>query len=191
VVASILWFLAQVEEEAEHVNDPEDLYPHWEELLVGALAFAVLFYFMWKWVLPRVSALLQERRDKIQGDLERAEETRRQAEQELAGYRQQLANARAESNGIIEEARKTAEQLRADIQARAEREAAATVAKAQEEIRAERDRVFQELRGEIGEIAVTLAGRVVGESLDAKAHQRLIDAYIDEVASGVAGNGKH
>jgi F-type H+-transporting ATPase subunit b len=191
VVASILWFLAQVEEEAEHVNDPEDLYPHWEELLVGALAFAVLFYFMWKWVLPRVSALLQERRDKIQGDLERAEETRRQAEQELAGYRQQLANARAESNGIIEEARKTAEQLRADIQARAEREAAATVAKAQEEIRAERDSVFQELRGEIGEIAVTLAGRVVGESLDARAHQRLIDAYIDEVASGVAGNGKH
>ena len=191
MVASILWFLAQVEEEAEHVNDPEDLYPHWEELLVGALAFAVLFYFMWKWVLPRVSALLQERRDKIQGDLERAEETRRQAEQELAGYRQQLANARAESNGIIEEARKTAEQLRADIQARAEREAAATVAKAQEEIRAERDRVFQELRGEIGEIAVTLAGRVVGESLDARAHQRLIDAYIDEVASGVAGNGKH
>ena len=123
--------------------------------------------------------------------LERAEETRRQAEQELAGYRQQLANAREESNGIIEEARKTAEQLRADIQARAEREAAATLAKAQEEIRAERDRVFQELRGEIGEIAVTLAGRVVGESLDAKAHQRLIDGYIDEVAKGAAGNGKH
>ena len=191
MVASILWFLAQAEEEAEPVNDAKDLYPHWEELLVGALAFAVLFYFVWKWVLPRVGALLEERRDKIQGDLERAEETRRQAEQELAEYRQQLANAREESNGIIEEARKTAEQLRADIQARAEREAAATVAKAQEEIRAERDRVFQELRGEIGEIAVTLAGRVVGESLDAKAHQRLIDGYIDEVARGAAGNGKH
>jgi F-type H+-transporting ATPase subunit b len=191
VVATILWFLAQAEEEAEPVNDAKDLYPHLGELLVGALAFAVLFYFMWKWVLPRVGALLEERRDKIQGDLERAEETRQQAEQELAEYRQQLANAREESNGIIEEARKTAEQLRADIQARAEREAAATVAKAQEEIRAERDRVFQELRGEIGEIAVTLAGRVVGESLDAKAHQRLIDGYIDEVASGAAGNGKH
>jgi F-type H+-transporting ATPase subunit b len=190
VVATIFWFLAQAEEEAEPVNDAKDLYPHWEELLVGALAFAVLFFFIWKWVLPRVGALLEERRDKIQGDLERAEETRRQAEQELAEYRQQLASAREESNGIIEEARKTAEQLRADIQARAEREAAATVAKAQEEIRAERDRVFQELRGEVGEIAVTLAGRVVGETLDAKTHQRLIDEYIDEVASGAAGNGK-
>jgi F-type H+-transporting ATPase subunit b len=191
VIASIVWLLGQAEGEAEPVNDAKDLYPHWQELLVGALAFAVLFFFVWKWVLPRVSALLEERRQKIQGDLESAEQTRRQAEQELADYREQLANARQESNGIIEEARKTAEQLRADIQARAEREATATVAKAQEEIRAERDRVFQELRGEIGEIAVELAERVVGAALDAKAHQRLIDEYIDEVASGASGNGKH
>jgi F-type H+-transporting ATPase subunit b len=189
VIASIVWFLAQAE--PGPVNDAKDLYPHWQELLVGALAFAVLFFFVWKWVLPRVNALLEERRQKIQGDLERAEHTRTQAEQELAGYREQLANARQESNGIIEEARKTAEQLRADIQARAEREAAATVAKAQEEIRAERDRVFQELRGEIGEIAVELAERVVGASLDAKSHQRLIDEYIDQVSQGASGNGKH
>jgi F-type H+-transporting ATPase subunit b len=191
VIASIVWFLAQAEGEAEPVNDAKDLYPHWEELLVGALAFAVLFFFVWKWVLPRVSALLEERRDKIQGDLESAEQTRTQSERELAEYREQLATARQEANGIIEEARKTAEQVRVDIQARAEGEAAATVSKAQEEIRAERDRVFQELRGEIGEIAVELAERVVGASLDAKAHQRLIDEYIDEVASGASGNGKH
>jgi len=191
VVATIYWLLAQAEGEAEPVNDAKDLYPHWEELLVGVLAFAVLFFFVWKWVLPRVSALLEERREKIQGDLESAEQTRTQAEQELAEYREQLATARQEANGIIEEARKTAEQVRADIQARAEREAAATVTKAQEEIRSERDRVFQELRGEIGEIAVELAERVVGASLDAKSHQRLIDEYIDEVASGASGNGKH
>jgi len=117
VVASILWFLAQVEEEAEPVNDPKDLYPHWEELLVGALAFAVLFYFMWKWVLPRVSALLQERRDKIQGDLERAEETRRQAEQELAGYRQQLANAR-DVAGRLDAAREAQRHLLDSIRTR-------------------------------------------------------------------------
>ena len=191
MIASIVWLLAQAEGEAEPVNDAKDLYPHWEELLVGALAFGILFFFVWKWVRPRVSALLEERREKIQGDLESAEQTRTQAEQELAEYREQLATARQEANGIIEEARKTAEQVRADVQARAEREAAATVTKAQEEIRAERDRVFQELRGEIGEIAVELAERVVGASLDAKSHQRLIDEYIDEVASGASGNGKH
>jgi F-type H+-transporting ATPase subunit b len=85
-------------------------------------------------------------------------------------------------------ARNTAEQLRRDLEARAEEEAQATVARAQEEIRAERDRVFQELRTQVGEIAVELAGRVVGESLDPSVHERLIDQYIDEVASG--GNGE-
>lgn len=189
--ASILSILAQAEEEAAEVNDAADLYPHWEELVVGALAFAILFFFMWKWVFPRVNTLLEERRTKIQGELEKAEETRRQADTELADYRKQLANAREESNQIIEEARRTAEQLRAEIAAKAEREAETTVARAQEEIRAERDRVFQQLRSEVAELAVGLAGRVVGESLDAKAHERLIDQYIDEVAKSVAGNGKH
>jgi F-type H+-transporting ATPase subunit b len=180
---------------AEAVNDKKDLYLHWNELIVGAIAFAILFFFTAKYVLPRVAKLLDERREKIQGDLEKAEETRRKAEQELADYRAQLANAREESNAIIDEARKTADQLRVDMQQRAEQDAQGIVARAQDEIRAERDRVFQELRGQVAEIAVDLAGRVVGASLDAKAHAQLIDQYIDEVAGspegGSNGNGKH
>ena len=170
-------------------NDKKDLYPHWEELVVGALAFAILFFFMWKWVLPRLNALLEERRQKIQGEMERAEAARAEADSLLADYRLQLAQARDEGNRIIEEARKTADQLRRDVQASAGQEAEATVLRAQEEIRAERDRVFQELRGQVAEIAVDLAGRVVGQALDKSAHERLIDEYIDQVASG--GNGQN
>jgi F-type H+-transporting ATPase subunit b len=184
MLATILTLLAQAEEHAEEVNEASDLYPHWEELLVGALAFGILFFFMWKWVFPRVGALLDERREKIQGDLEKAEATRAEADQLLADYRSQLAGAREEADRIIEEARRTADQVRVDLQTKAEQEAQASVARAQEEIRAERDRVFQELRGQIGEIAVELAGRVVGQTLDRSAHERLIDEYIDEVADG-------
>ena len=63
----------------------------------------------------------------------------------------------------------------------ADREAAETVARAQEEIRAERDRAFQELRGQVGDLAVEIAGRVVGESLDRGRHAKLIDEFIDGV----------
>jgi F-type H+-transporting ATPase subunit b len=188
MMATILALFAATEEAATETNEASDLYPHWEELLVGAVAFAILFYFMRKWVFPRVGALLEERRQKIQGELEQAETTRTEADRLLADYREQLANARDEANRIIEEARQTADQVRVDLQAKAEQESQATVARAQEEIRAERDRVFQELRGQVGEIAVELAGRVVGESLDQKAHARLIDEYIDEVAGGGAQN---
>ncbi|MGZ6545107.1 MAG: F0F1 ATP synthase subunit B [Actinomycetota bacterium] len=169
-------------------SDKENLYPHATELVVGAVAFAIIFFFFWKWVLPRVNTLLEERREKIQGEMERAEASRVAADDELARYKVQLAGAADEANRIIDEARKTADQLRADLQSRAEQESHAIVARAQEEIRAERDRVFQELRTQVGEIAVELAGKVVGESLDTSAHTRLIDEYIDEVTSG---NGKN
>ncbi len=72
---------------AENVNDKADLYPHWQELIVGALAFAVLFFFTWKWVLPRVNTMLEERRQKIQGDLERADQTHKEADQLMIQYR--------------------------------------------------------------------------------------------------------
>ena len=103
----------------ESVSDKKDLYPQASELIVGALAFAILFYFMWKWVIPRVNTLLEERRAQIQGQLESAEQTRQQAERELGEYRTQLASAREDANRIIEEARATAEQFRRDIQAKA------------------------------------------------------------------------
>ncbi len=169
-------------------TDKENIYPHASELIIGAIGFAIVFFAMWKWVLPRANAALEQRREKIQGDLERAEQTRAEADQMLADYRSQLSGAREEANRIIEEARKTADQLRKDLQAKAEQESQATVGRAQDEIRAERDRVLQELGSRVGEIALELAGRVVGRSLDEQAHERLVDEYIELVGES-GGNG--
>jgi F-type H+-transporting ATPase subunit b len=181
--------LAQAEEHGEEVSEAKDLYPAVGELIIGLLAFAVLFFFTWKWVLPKFKEVLEQRREQIQGEMEKAEATRKEADKLQEDYRTQLAGARDEANRIIEEARATADQLRRDLQAKAEEESQAIVGRAQEEIRAERDRVFQELRAQVGSIAVEIAGRVVGQSLDEKTHQRLIDEFIDEVASGAAANG--
>src|SRR5690242_18720888 len=119
-------------------------YPKLSELIMGAIAFFLLLAFMMKWVFLRVNKLLEQRQAKIQGDLDKAEEARHGAEQQLAEYRQSLAGAREEATRIIDEARETAEAMRRDLQTKAEQEAQQIVARAQEEIRAERDRVFQE-----------------------------------------------
>ena len=165
------------------------LYPKASELILGAIAFFILFAFMAKWVMPRVNAILEERRGKIQGDLEKAEQTRQQAEQELTDYRSKLAGARDEGNRIIDEARKTAEAMRQEMNKKAETESQAIVARAQDEIRAERDRVFLELRTQVGELSLQLAGRMVGESLDKARHLRLVDEYIDQLSGMSPGNG--
>jgi F-type H+-transporting ATPase subunit b len=174
---------------AEEAAGPENpILPDIAEVIFGGLAFLIVFGVLWKFAFPALNKMLDERTAKIQGELEKAESTRVDADKVLADYRSQLSGARDEANRIIEEARKTADQLRRDLQAKAEQESQATVGRAQEEIRAERDRVFQELRGQVGEIAVELAARVVGQSLDKASHERLIDEYIDQVAT--SGNGK-
>jgi F-type H+-transporting ATPase subunit b len=165
----------------------ENFYPNSSELIVGLLSFVVIFFFFWKYALPKLNVILDERRDKIVGEMERAEQERKDADKLLEDYRKQLAGARDDANKIIEEARKTADQLRLDLTARAQHDADALVVRAQEEIRAERDRVFQELKASVGQMSVELAGRVVGESLDAKRHEKLVDQYIDQVAG--LGNG--
>ena len=104
--------VAQEEHAPEPVNDPEHLYPHLEELIVGAIAFGVLFFFVAKWVLPRLGKLLDERRAKIQGSLEEAEKAKQDADNMLEQYQQRLRDAGTEAGKVIEEARKTAEQMR-------------------------------------------------------------------------------
>jgi F-type H+-transporting ATPase subunit b len=186
LIASIL---AQAEEHGEEVSEAQDLYPAPGELIVGLIAFLILFFFTWKWVLPRFREVLDEREVKIRGELEKAEGERTEARRLQEQYQQQLAGAREEANRIIEEARATAEDVRRDLQARAEEQAASIVARAQDEIRAERDRVFQELRAQVGTIAVELAERVVDKELDRATHERLIDDYIDDVTAGRGSNG--
>jgi F-type H+-transporting ATPase subunit b len=178
----VVALLAQ--EAAAEAADKNPILPDLAELIFGGLAFVIVFIALWKFAFPQLNQMLDARTAKIQGDLERAESAKVEADTVLADYRAQLAGARDESNRIIEDSRKTADQLRRDLQAKAEQEAASTVARAQEEIRAERDRVFTDLRAQVGEIAVELAGRVVGQSLDSKTHEKLIDDYIEQVAAG-------
>jgi F-type H+-transporting ATPase subunit b len=184
-------FTASLVLAAEQVSEAKDLYPKLSELIMGAIAFGILFFFMWKWVIPRLNQALEARRRKIQGDLEKAEQSRTEAEKLLEDYRAQLSGARDQANRIIDEARKTAEQLRKDMEAKAEQEYQAIVSRAQEEIRAERDRVFEELKAQVGELSVAIAGKVVGRSLDKdkELSLQLVDDYIKELGATAPRNG--
>jgi F-type H+-transporting ATPase subunit b len=182
--------LAQEETQTEEQAQEEEhnpILPEADELIFGSLAFLLVFLVLARFAFPRLNKGLNERQEKIRGDLEKAEEARKEAESSLAGYQEQLREARAEAGTIVEEARKTAEQMRRDLLAKAEDDSRQIVDKAQEEIRAERDRAVQELRRALAEASVELAAKVVGSELDRERQLRLVDEYIDEVAG--MGNG--
>jgi F-type H+-transporting ATPase subunit b len=151
------------------------------ELIWGAIAFFVLLFVVLRLVWPSVDETYRKRTESIEGRLDKAEREKAEADRLLEEYRRRLAAAEEETQRIIEEGRSTAERLRREIRGKAEEEAARELERAREAIRAERDQAMRDLRREVGSLAVELAGRVLGNSLDRDRQLRLIDQYIDEL----------
>ena len=170
-------------EEGGHTDDFTPVAPHTGELIAAAIFFVTLFVIVAKVVLPKLNATLAAREQALSGQLTAAENTRSEADQVLAEYRAKLADAQAEGNRIIEEARRTAESLATERRASAEAEAQALVQRAQADIQAERDRAIGALRTELATLSIDLAGRVVGRSLDHDAQRDLVNSYIDQLTS--------
>ena len=76
------------------------LIPHTAEIIVGFIAFSLLYMVLRRAVVPRFEKAFAERTDAIQGGMERAERAQREAEAALNQYKAQLADARGEAQTI-------------------------------------------------------------------------------------------
>jgi F-type H+-transporting ATPase subunit b len=175
----LAYVLAQ--EAAEHEQSP--IFPAINELIWGTLAFLILVFLMYRTVWPSVDKAFKDRRANIEGKLEQAEKDREEAEQLLEQYRRRLRDAEDETRQILDEARTNADRVRRELLAKAETDAGRELDRARQAIRAERDQAIRQLRNEVGTLAVELATRVVGDSLDRDRQLRLIDEYIDELGN--------
>jgi F-type H+-transporting ATPase subunit b len=173
----LAYLLAQ--ETAAEERNP--ILPATNELFWGAVAFFLLLFLMYRTVWPQVNKAYQDRRANIEGKLEQAEKDRAEAEKLLERYRERLAAAEDETQRILEEARANAERVRKELLAKADADAERQLERARQAIRSERDQAIRQLRGEVGTLAVELATRVVGDSLDRDRQLRLVDQYIDQL----------
>ncbi len=158
------------------------LVPTWTELIIGLIAFLIVFGFLGRLLLPRAQKMLAERTDKIEGGLERAEEAQAEAQQVLEQYRQQLAEARHEAARLREEAREQGAQIIAEMRQEAQAEARRLSEAANAQIQSERQQALIALRTEVGALSTDLASRIVGESLTDEARQsRVVDRFLDDL----------
>jgi F-type H+-transporting ATPase subunit b len=158
------------------------LAPSLPELVIGTIAFLIVFGALYRILLPRIQQTLQERTDQIEGGLERAEEAQREATQTLEQYQAQLAEARHEASRLRQDAQEEGARILAELRERGEAERQRLVAAAHDQIEADRAQAIQALRTEMGALAVELASRVVGEALDSSALQRrVVDRFLDEL----------
>jgi F-type H+-transporting ATPase subunit b len=163
------------------------LIPATIEVAISAVSFLVLFVALWKFALPPITGMLDKRAETIKESLEKAENTRVEAERLLDEYKEQLAVARQEANQVIEQGRKIAESMKDEIVAKASEEREALLAKAKEEIQAEKNAAVAELQASVADLSVAVAGKILGSQMSKADHAALIDKYVAEVG-GLNGN---
>ncbi len=169
------------EEVSEESGGIDLLLPASEELFAGIIAFAIVFFFIWKWAIPALNKTLAARQEAIADELKAAEQAKVEAESLLNDYQAQVAGAKDEAAQIVADAREAGEAVKADIVSRAESEAASIKQRASDEVTAERSRVAEDLKRQVADLSIDVAERVVGSSLGADQQRELVDRYIDEL----------
>jgi F-type H+-transporting ATPase subunit b len=168
------------------------LVPDKVDLIVGLITFGIIFFALWKLVLPRLTTMLEARTEAIEGGLKRADDAQEEANHVLEQYRAQLAEARHEAARLREAAKEEAAQIVAQGRADGAAERQRLIESATAQIEADRQQAVTALRAEVGTLAVELASRIVGESLADEARQaRMVDRFLDEIENeGAAGSSR-
>lgn len=169
------------------------LIPHPIEMILSLVVFALLFFAVKKWVVPNFEKTYASRTSAIEGGLAAAETKQAEADAKLAELTKQLSEARHEAARIREDAREQGATIIAEMREQAQADAARIVDHAHTQIEAERQQAVTSLRAEVGSLAASLAGRIVGESLDDDARQgRVVERFLAELESqDSTRNGAH
>jgi F-type H+-transporting ATPase subunit b len=161
---------------------PNPLIPAWYDIIWSGLWFLIILIAVWKFALPKFTAMLDKRSAAIEGNIAKADEAQKQAEAALEEYTRQLAEARTEAGEIREAAREDGKKIVAEAKEAASSEATRITATAHTQIEAERQTALVSLRSEVGSLAIDLAGGVVGETLsdDARA-TAVVDRFLADL----------
>jgi F-type H+-transporting ATPase subunit b len=180
MVSTMSLLVAAAPADTAKIDNP--LIPHTPELVVGIVAFVLLFLFLRAKVWPRFEEVFRQRAEAIEGGIKRAEQAQAEAARLKADFERQLAQSRSDAAQERERARAEGALIVEEARQRAQVEADRILAHANEQIAAERAQAAASLRAEIGTLAVQLASRIVGESLEDQARQsRVVDRFLDEI----------
>ncbi|HEX9681863.1 MAG TPA: F0F1 ATP synthase subunit B [Acidimicrobiales bacterium] len=167
------------------VNDcheaPSPILPETSEIIWGSISFVILFVVLAKLAYPAIQKSMDARTDRIRSTIDDAERQRSEAQSILEQYQRQLADAKAESSRIIDEARQQADALKRDLQARAEAEAAEQRQRLADDIANQVAQAQSQLQAQVAELSIQLAERVVERSLDRDTNLQLVENLIRDL----------
>ena len=142
--------------------------------------FFILLLLLRLFLYGPVMRMLDERARRVRQSMETAEESKGRAEQAERKVQERLEAVRREGQALVGQAQEVANRIQEEARQAARQETEALLARARSEIQLERDSAIAELRKEFADLTISAAEKVIGQSLDRRAHQRLIDEVLAE-----------
>ena len=160
-----------------------------DELVIGTIAFFIVFGVLAKVALPNIKKTLAERTEAIEGGIRKAEEAQAEAQKALEEYRAALASAREEAAAIRTQAQADRAAIVEEARTEARAAAAAVTAQAEAQLALERSQAQAQLTRQVGDVAIVLASKIVGQSLTDDARvSATVDAFLADLESQAAGS---
>jgi len=161
---------------------------------VGLMIWTLVTFFiallvLKKFAFPAIQEFLDKRRGMIEESIDHANQTREEADQLLAEYRERLSEARKQADEIVERSRKASEQAQIDATAQARETRDELIAQTHREIEQETKRALQEIRREVADLTLLATEKVTRKVLNADDQKRLVEEALSEVDfSALAGS---
>jgi F-type H+-transporting ATPase subunit b len=146
---------------------------------------ALLGKFAWK---PLVHAL-HDREEHLEHCLAQSEKARNEAERLLADHRRLMAETDDKVRALLYQAQRDAQNSAAEVLRQAQADADAARERATRDIATARDQALADIWGRTADVAVSVAGKVLGKNLGDDDRRRLLDQAIAELPAAPIGKG--
>lgn len=143
------------------------------------LLFVKIFF------LDKIKAILDQRREAADKEITDAQAAKDEAMVIKATYEENMRQSKAKADQLLLNAQQTAAARGEEIISDAQRTAVQLKQKAEAEIAQEKKKALNDAKNEISEIAMAIAGKVVGRELTAADQTMLVDSFIDELGGEV------
>lgn len=140
-----------------------------------------LFIVLKKSLFKPVMKMIEDRQNEIDEMYQKADDSKRQAEALQAQYEEKFAAASQEAERVVKEAVVRGQNRELEIIRQANEEATAIREKASADIAQEKKKAIAEAKGEISDLAMEIAEKVIGKSLDSTDQKRLVDGFISQL----------
>lgn len=159
-------------------------YQRWDLAIYTVIVFGLVFWVLSKYAFPHIVAGLKKREELIASAKDEAVLAKKEAEEMRKKLQEEYQAANDKIRGLMEEARRDADALRAKEREAGQKEAATERERAKREIDAAKDAALQEIYQKSVDLATLMSSKAIRRNMNADDHRRLIDESLAELKSG-------